>query len=87
MEIKSLAALEKGKPLAAFSYQTQPLAPNECIIKVKACGVCYSDIHMIDNDWMISKYPLVPGHEVIGEIVECGSEVKHVKTGTRVGVG
>ncbi|MBL8019589.1 MAG: NAD(P)-dependent alcohol dehydrogenase [Leptospirales bacterium] len=87
MEINSFAASEKGKPLAAHKYQTQPLAPHECIIKVNACGVCHSDIHMIDNDWTISRYPLVPGHEVIGEVVECGSEVKHIRSGARVGVG
>jgi uncharacterized zinc-type alcohol dehydrogenase-like protein len=52
-----------------------------------ACGICHSDIHMIHDDWDISRYPLVPGHEVIGEVVEVGSQVTHLKTGDRVGVG
>lgn len=50
-------------------------------------GICHSDIHMIHDDWDISRYPLVPGHEVIGEVVEVGSQVTHLKTGDRVGVG
>ena len=87
MQINALAALEKGAPLQPFSFQAAPLKAFDCAIKVMVCGICHSDIHMIHDDWDISRYPLVPGHEVIGEVVEVGSQVTHLKTGDRVGVG
>jgi len=86
MKIQALAALERGQPVVPWTYDSPDLMPHEVIIKVKACGICYSDIHMIDNDWRGTKYPLVPGHEIVGEVVECGREVK-LKPGARVGVG
>jgi alcohol/geraniol dehydrogenase (NADP+) len=87
MQINALAALEKGGKLQPFSFQAAPLKAFDCAIKVLSCGVCHSDIHMIHNDWDISRYPLVPGHEVIGEVVEVGSQVTHLEKGDRVGVG
>jgi alcohol/geraniol dehydrogenase (NADP+) len=87
MQINALAALEKGATLQPFSFQAAPLKAFDCAIKVMACGICHSDIHMIHGDWGISRYPLVPGHEVIGEVVDVGSQVTHLKEGDRVGVG
>lgn len=87
MQINALAAIEKGAALQPFSFQAAPLKSFDCAIKVLACGICHSDIHMIHNDWEISRYPLVPGHEVIGEVVEIGSHVTHLQLGDRVGVG
>jgi uncharacterized zinc-type alcohol dehydrogenase-like protein len=49
--------------------------------------VCHSDVHLIDNDWGISKYPFIPGHEIIGTVVAVGSDVKDRTMGERVGVG
>ncbi len=63
------------------------LGPFEVDIQVEYCGICHSDIHLIDNDWGISTYPLVPGHEVVGTIVRCGSQVQHLQVGQRIGVG
>ncbi|MFL5510454.1 MAG: NAD(P)-dependent alcohol dehydrogenase, partial [Gemmatimonadaceae bacterium] len=51
------------------------------------CGICHSDVHLIDNDWGISSYPLTPGHEAVGEVSAVGSAVKSLKIGSRVGVG
>ncbi|MDA0268217.1 MAG: NAD(P)-dependent alcohol dehydrogenase [Cyanobacteria bacterium] len=87
MQINAFAALEKGAELQPFSFQAKPLQAFDCAIKVMACGICHSDIHMIHDDWNQSRYPLVPGHEVIGEVVEVGSQVTHLKVGDRVGVG
>jgi alcohol/geraniol dehydrogenase (NADP+) len=87
MKINALAALEQGAALVPFSFDAAPLKPFDCAIKVLACGICHSDIHMVQGDWGISRYPLVPGHEVIGEIVELGSQVTHLAKGDRVGVG
>ena len=86
MEIHTHAALEQGSPLSAYTAQVIP-KNEEIVIKVSHCGVCHSDLHMIDNDWGMSSYPLVPGHEVVGEVVETGNTVNHLKVGDRVGVG
>ncbi len=59
----------------------------ECRIKIQTCGICHSDLHMIDNDWRISRYPLVPGHEIVGTVIETGAMVGHLKIGDRAGVG
>jgi uncharacterized zinc-type alcohol dehydrogenase-like protein len=87
VQINALVALERGAALVPFSFDVAPLKPFDCAIKVLACGICHSDIHMIHNDWDMSRYPLVPGHEVIGEIVELGDQVTHLEKGDRVGVG
>ncbi|MBK8399372.1 MAG: NAD(P)-dependent alcohol dehydrogenase [Leptospiraceae bacterium] len=87
MKIHAIAANGKREQLSDFFYEANSNSPHDCIIKVQTCGICHSDIHMIDNDWRISKYPLVPGHEVVGIIEEVGSLVKHFKVGDRVGVG
>jgi alcohol/geraniol dehydrogenase (NADP+) len=56
-------------------------------INVEYCGICHSDVSMIDNDWGMAQYPLVPGHEVIGTIGQVGGEVTRLKVGDRVGLG
>ncbi len=61
--------------------------PHEVEIKISHCGVCHSDIHLIDNDWGISKYPFIPGHEIVGTVAAVGSAVKDRTVGERVGVG
>jgi len=88
MKINAWAAQEQRGRLEPFSYDlSTPPAGNDCVIKVKACGICRSDIHMLDNDWQLSSYPLVPGHEVVGEVLEVGEAVSHLRPGDRVGVG
>lgn len=87
MTIKAWAAPGPKQPLTPFEYEPGPLGPLEVEVAVEFCGICHSDIAMIDNDWGFSNYPLVPGHEVIGKVVEVGSNVDGVKVGQRVGVG
>ena len=70
-----------------FEFELDPLRPDEVEIEVNYCGICYSDIHMLRNDWGVSRYPLVPGHEVIGRVAEKGSIVEHLKVGQQVGLG
>lgn len=86
MKIGAFACQARGEALSPWSFESQNLAAEECIIRIEACGICHSDLHMIDNDWRVSRYPLVPGHEIIGEVVEAGSR-SHLKPGDRVGVG
>jgi len=86
-EFNAYAATEAGGKLAPFAYDPGPIGADEVEIRIVACGVCHSDISMINNDWRGSRYPLVPGHEVVGEVVALGSGVSHIKTGQMVGVG
>lgn len=76
----------KGK-LEKFSYELPEIGTEQVDIKVHYCGICHSDLSMINNDWGTSQYPLVPGHEIVGEIVAVGSEVKNLKIGDKVGLG
>ncbi|MDD7984546.1 NAD(P)-dependent alcohol dehydrogenase [Lentisphaera marina] len=85
--IKAYAAEEAGSPLKEISYETDSLESNEVEIDVKYCGICHSDISMINNDWGISQYPLIPGHEVTGVISQVGKSVTHLKIGQAVGLG
>lgn len=85
--INSYAAFQPKSKLEPFSFEKKEIGANEVEIQITHCGICHSDIHLIDNDWMISKYPLVPGHEVIGNIISIGSNVSNLKVGQRVGVG
>ena len=64
-----------------------PLGPEEVEVKVEHCGLCHSDLSVLNNDWGISAYPAVLGHEVIGVITAVGPQAKGLKVGQRVGVG
>ena len=68
--IKAYAAMNKGSSLELFEYEAAPLNSNEVNIKVETCGICHSDISAIDNSWGKSKYPMVAGQGIIGEIIE-----------------
>jgi len=85
--IKAYAAMSKGSDLELFEYEPEKLKSNEVNIKVESCGICHSDISAIDGSWGISKYPMVAGHEVIGEIIDVGLDVSLHKIGDRVGLG
>jgi len=87
MNLKTYAAPAVGAPLEFKSIESDPNGTTDIVIKVTHCGICHSDVHMIDNDWGMSQYPLVPGHEVVGEVVEVGAAISHLKLGDRVGVG
>ncbi|MEN0652730.1 MULTISPECIES: NADPH-dependent aldehyde reductase Ahr [Hyphobacterium] len=85
--IRAWAAHEAGGKLTPFEYDPGPLPDDEVEIAVETCGLCHSDMSLVDDEWNISAYPLVPGHEIVGRIVEAGPAVKHLKVGDRVGVG
>ncbi len=86
-EFKAYAAFRSGGPLEPFSFNPGPLGPEEVEIKVTHCGLCHSDLSMLDNEWGMSKFPFVPGHEAVGTIIALGEEAKGLKIGQRVGVG
>lgn len=85
--IQGLAAHAAGAELLPFRYEPGELGPAEVEIAVTHCGICYSDIHLISNDWGISQYPFIPGHEVVGTVAAVGENVRSLKPGQRVGLG
>ncbi|MCT4705403.1 NAD(P)-dependent alcohol dehydrogenase [Enterobacteriaceae bacterium H11S18] len=87
--IKSYAAAQAGAELELHEFDAGELLPEDVEVKVEYCGVCHSDLSMIDNEWGFSQYPLVPGHEVIGRVHALGSAAqdKGLKVGQRVGIG
>ncbi len=87
MTIRSFAALSPRASLSPHVLEEKPLEAGEVKIQISHCGVCHSDVHLIDNDWGFSQYPLVAGHEVIGKVVGLGANVRHLQIGQRVGVG
>jgi uncharacterized zinc-type alcohol dehydrogenase-like protein len=86
-EIHGLGVHAAGAQLLPYKYDPGVLRADEVEIKISHCGVCFSDVHLIDNDWGMSKYPFIPGHEIIGAVVAVGSAVKNLVVGDRVGVG
>lgn len=87
MEVRGWAAKHPGAHLEPVDYELVVSSPHEILVAVEACGICHSDIHMIDNDWRMSTYPLVPGHEVVGRVVAKGPAAEGLEVGQRVGVG
>lgn len=87
MRVKAYAAKKVKGKLEPFDYELGALGPEEVDIKVAYCGVCHSDLSMINNEWGLTEYPLVPGHEIAGEVVRVGSSVKNLKVGDKVGMG
>ncbi|MEM7038077.1 MAG: NAD(P)-dependent alcohol dehydrogenase [Bacteroidota bacterium] len=87
MEVKAFAAMEARAALVPYTYEAPTPGPLEVLLEVSHCGICHSDVHMVDNDWRISRFPLVPGHEVVGTIVAKGDAVDGLDIGQRVGVG
>lgn len=85
--IRAYAAFEPGGKLKPFEYEPEALGSEDVEINVEYCGLCHSDLSMINNDWGTSQYPLVPGHEVVGTIASIGSAVKKLQVGQRVGLG
>lgn len=85
--INGYACKEKGGQLESFEYDLGEIGADEVEVQVEFCGICHSDLAMIDNDWGMSNYPFVPGHEAVGKIVAVGSQVSQDRIGQRVGVG
>ncbi len=87
MTIKAYAALTAGGKLEPFEYDPGALEVDQVEINISSCGICHSDLSMLNNDWQRTEYPLVPGHEIVGKIGAVGKHVTHLKPGQRVGLG
>ncbi len=86
-QIQGLAAHAAGAELLPYHYDPGKLGAQEVEIAITHCGICHSDLHLIANDWGVSQYPFIPGHEIIGTVAAVGSEVLQLETGQRVGLG
>lgn len=85
--IRAWAAHEKAGQFSEISYDPGAIGADEVEIAVEACGLCHSDLSLLDEEWGETAFPLVPGHEVVGTIRALGEGVRHLKIGQRVGVG
>ena len=85
--VHAYRATEPGGRLEPYEYELGGLGPGEVDIDVDSCGICYSDVSMIDNDWGFTPYPITPGHEIIGRIRATGSGVGNLAVGDVVGLG
>jgi len=86
-QIQGLAAHAAGSELLPLKYDPGKLGTREVEIAITHCGICHSDLHLIANDWGISQYPFIPGHEIIGTVAALGTEVRSLEVGQRVGLG
>ena len=87
MKTIGYAAQSSDSPLAPLSFERRALRANDIALEILYCGVCHSDLHMARNDWGSSTYPVVPGHEIVGRVIEVGSAVTKFKPGDNVAVG
>lgn len=85
--IKAYAAMSPGAKLEPFEFEPGALGKDEVELNVESCGICHSDLSMLNNDWGITQYPFVGGHEVIGTVAAIGDNVTSVEIGQRVGLG
>ncbi len=87
MKTNAYAAQNATSPLTPFSFQRRDLGKHDVQIEILYCGVCHSDLHTVRSEWGGTTYPCVPGHEIVGRVVDVGAKVNQFKKGDTVGVG
>jgi uncharacterized zinc-type alcohol dehydrogenase-like protein len=87
MSYKSWVAKAAKQPMVLETVDVGPLGAEEVEVAVEHCGLCHSDVSVFNNEWGISQYPAILGHEVVGHVTALGSNTKGLKVGQRVGVG
>ena len=85
--VKAYGAKSATADLEPMSIERRETKPSDVKIEITYCGVCHSDIHTVRNDWQNSVYPVIPGHEIIGKVLEVGENVTKFKKDQLVGVG
>ena len=84
---RGYAALQSDTALEPFSFERRDVGPEDVLVQILFCGVCHSDIHQARDEWGGSIFPMVPGHEIVGTVMQTGSTVKNFQEGDTVGVG
>ncbi len=87
IETRGYAAFDPKKPLGPFAFSRREPGEHDVLIDILYCGVCHSDIHQVRNEWNNAKYPMVPGHEIVGRVSRVGATVTRFAVGDPVGVG
>jgi len=87
MKTIGFACTAVDEPLAPFSFERRAPRANDVVMEILYCGVCHSDLHWARNDWGWTIFPAVPGHEIIGRVIETGPDVTRYKIGDHVAVG
>lgn len=86
-QARAYAARSAKAPLAPWTFERRTVGAGDVRIDILYCGICHSDVHAARNEWGGTTYPLVPGHEIVGRVVETGSSVSRFRPGDLVGVG
>lgn len=84
---KAFAALTATTPLVPFDFNRRTVGANDVQIEILFCGVCHSDLHQVKDEWGGSMYPMVPGHEIVGKVINVGGNITRFKAGDIAGVG
>ncbi|HKV06710.1 MAG TPA: NAD(P)-dependent alcohol dehydrogenase [Thermoanaerobaculia bacterium] len=87
IKTQGYAAQSATTPLAPWSFERRDPGPKDVQIEILYCGVCHSDLHTVRSEWEGTVYPMVPGHEIVGRVVQVGGEVSKVKAGDLAAVG
>lgn len=87
MKTIGYAASAANTPLAPFHFERRDLRADDVAIEILYCGVCHSDLHNVRDDWGMASFPLVPGHEIVGRVIDTGPEVARYSVGDNVAVG
>ena len=87
IQTKGYAAQTVESNLAPWNFERRDVGPHDVQLEIVYCGVCHSDLHQIRNDWFPGIFPMVPGHEIVGKVIQTGSHVKKFKKGDLAGVG
>ena len=87
MTVKAWGARAADQPVVAMDIERRAPGPRDVQIEIAYCGICHSDLHTVRSEWGGTKYPCVPGHEIVGHVSAVGGEVKDFKVGDTVGVG
>src|SRR5438067_6930327 len=85
--VRGYAARSATAPLAPFDLRRRDTGPKDVLIDILYCGICHSDLHLVRNDWGRSIYPMVPGHEIVGRVIENGKHARRFKKGDVAAVG
>ena len=87
MTTKAYGALRADSPLQLMDIERRAAGPRDVEIRIDYCGVCHSDLHTVRSEWGGTRYPCVPGHEIVGHVTTVGGDVSRFKVGDTVGVG
>src|SRR3954467_11220044 len=87
LDAKGWAAFDARSPMKSHRFQRRDPGARDVLIDILFCGICHSDLHQVRNEWAGTRYPIVPGHEIVGRVAKAGASVTGFKVGDTVGVG